>query len=212
MARKVNPAQDRQRRAALEQAAYLAIYECGFSGVTLAAIGKQADVSAGTLIYHFGSRAGLLSAVMRRFTRTFTVATRRALRSAETPTDKLCAYVDNQFFSLESSRRFYTVSLDFLAAATREAQLMQLQREFLQQRLELDTELVAHLSPSLELSECKQRAKLLRALIEGLSVRFLAEAAPNLDDYRQDCRQGIVALLSLEVTGNNQANNVDPTR
>ena len=118
MARSVNPIQDRARRAALEKAAYLALYERGYAGVTLADIAGHAGVSKGTLAYHFGSRAGLLAAVMRRFTRTITVATRRALRQAETPGAKLRAYVENQFYGVENTRRFYTVSLDFLAAAT----------------------------------------------------------------------------------------------
>lgn len=138
MARRVNPIQDRVRRAALEKAAYLAIYERGYAGVTLADIARHAGVSKGTLAYHFGSRAGLLAAVMRRFTRTITVATRRALRQAATPEAKLRAYVENQFYGVDNTRRFSTVSLDFLAAATRDPELMAVQRDFQRETLTLD--------------------------------------------------------------------------
>lgn len=195
MARTVNPIQDRRRRTALEKAAYLALYEQGFSSVTLAAIAKYADVSPATLVYHFGSRAGLLTAVMQRFTKTFEVATRRALRQATTPEAKLQAYVENQFFSVESTRRFYTVSLDFLAASTRDPELMQVQRCFLQKTLRLDQELVTALLGSLPPDELRKRSKLLRALIEGLSMRFLADTAPDLQMYRQICYEGLRALL-----------------
>ncbi|UBV43387.1 TetR family transcriptional regulator [Deinococcus taeanensis] len=191
MARKVNPIQDRQRRAALEKAAYLALYERGYAGVTLADIAAHAGVSRGTLVYHFGSRAGLLSAVMRRFSRTIAVATRRAVRQATTPEAKLRAYVDNQFYGLVNTRRFYTVSLDFLAAATRDPDLMTMQRAFLADSLAVDLEL-ARLAGA---EGAPGRARLLRALVEGLSVRFLADPDPDLGQYRADCVTGLRALL-----------------
>ncbi|GGO23026.1 TetR family transcriptional regulator C-terminal domain-containing protein [Deinococcus humi] len=194
MARTVNPIQDRARRSALEQAAYLALYERGYAGVTLANIAEHAGVSRGTLVYHFGSRAGLLSAVMRRFTRTITVATRRALRLADTPDAKLRAFVENQFYGVQNTRRFYTVSLDFLAAATRDPALMAVQRDFLRQTLELDLEL-ARLAGE---DGAQTRARQLRALVEGLSVRFLADATPDLDAYRADCLSGLRAILGWD--------------
>lgn len=200
MARTVNPIQDRLRRAALEKAAYLALYEHGFAGVTLADIAAHAGVSRGTLVYHFGSRAGLLSAVMRRFTRTVSVATRRALRQAATPDEKLRAFVENQFYSIESTRRFYTVTLDFLAAATRDPQLMAVQRDFMQETRQLDLEL-AHLAGQgggagqVALS----RARQLRALVEGLSMQFLADPAPALETYRAECLTGLRAILGIHL-------------
>ncbi|WP_189063410.1 TetR/AcrR family transcriptional regulator [Deinococcus seoulensis] len=197
MARKVNPIQDRARRAALEKAAYLAIYERGYAGVTLADIAAHAGVSRGTLVYHFGSRAGLLAAVMRRFSRTIAVATRRAVRQAGSPDGKLRAYVDNQFYGLENTRRFYTVSLDFLAAATRDPALMEVQRAFLADSLAVDLEL-ARLSGE---AGAQGRARLLRALVEGLSVRFLADPDPDLGAYRADCLSGLRAVLGWEAEG-----------
>ncbi len=194
MARTVNPIQDRARRSALEQAAYLALYERGYAGVTLANIAEHAGVSRGTLVYHFGSRAGLLAAVMRRFTRTITVATRRALRLADTPDAKLRAFVENQFYGVQNTRRFYTVSLDFLAAATRDPALMAVQRDFLQQTLALDLEL-AQLAGE---DGAQTRARQLRALVEGLSVRFLADPAPDLASYRADCLGGLRAILGWD--------------
>jgi len=191
MARRVNPIQDRARRAALERAAYLAIYERGYAGVTLADIAGHAGVSKGTLAYHFGNRAGLLAAVMRRFNRTITVATRRALRQAGTPEAKLAAYVENQFYGVENTRRFYTVSLDFLAAATRAPALMAVQRDFQQETLALDLEL-ARLAGE---AGAEERARLLRALVEGLSVRFLADPEPDLGTYRAECLRGLRAIL-----------------
>lgn len=192
MARTVNPIQDRVKRAALEKAAYQAIYERGFTTVTLSDIAQHAGVSRGTLVYHFGSKAGLLAAVMQRFTRTITTATRRALRLARTPEDKLTAFVENQFFSVESTRRFYTVTLEFLAAATHDPELMAVQREFMQATRSLDLELARMYGPAHDL----ERAQQLRALIEGLSMQFLADEHPSLADYRRACLSGLRAILA----------------
>lgn len=206
MARRVDPVQDRLRRAALEQAAYQAIFECGFASVTLADIAARAGVSRGTLVYHFGSKEELLAAVMRRFVRTVTAATRRALRLAPTPEAKLRAYVENQFYGVLNTRRFYTVSLDLLSAAARDEALMTVQRGFMAANLSLDTELAA--LGELRLGELglgepdaggaahlTARAWQLRALVDGLSMRFLSDPAPDLGRYRGVCLRGLRALL-----------------
>ncbi|WP_293911881.1 TetR/AcrR family transcriptional regulator [Deinococcus sp.] len=197
MARSVDPVQDRRRRAALEQAAYQAIYEYGFSTVTLADIAARAGVSRGTLVYHFGSKEELLAAVMRRFVRTVSAATRRALRLAPTPEAKLLAYVENQFYGVLNTRRYYTVSLDLLSAAARSEALMVVQRSLVAANLSLDSELAALGSSAGqgEPGDMLARAWRLRALVDGLSVRFLADPAPDLGRYRSVCLAGLSALL-----------------
>ena len=114
-----------------------------------------------------------------------------ALRQAQTPEAKLRAYVDNQFYGVDNTRRFYTVSLDFLAAATRDPALMAVQRDFQQETLALDLEL-ARLAGE---AQAGTRARLLRALVEGLSVRFLADPEPDLIAYRAECLRGLRAIL-----------------
>ncbi|ULH16928.1 TetR family transcriptional regulator C-terminal domain-containing protein [Deinococcus sp. KNUC1210] len=196
MARRVNPIQERQRRTALERAAYLAIFEQGYAGVTLERIAAHAGVSKGTLVYYFGTREGLLVAVMRRFVRTIAAATRRALRLATTPEARLVAYVENQFYAVDSTRRFSTVYLDFLAASTRDPALMAVQRAFVEERHRLDLELTLHLE-HLPSADAQRRAWQLRALVDGLSVRFLSDPAPDLNDYRQLCLEGLRDLLDM---------------
>ncbi|GAA3994878.1 TetR/AcrR family transcriptional regulator [Deinococcus rubellus] len=202
MARRVDPVQDRLRRAALEQAAYQAIFECGFASVTLGDIAARAGVSKGTLAYHFGSKEELLAAVMRRFVRTVTAATRRALRLADGPEAKLRAYVDNQFYGMLNTRRFYTVSLDLLSAAARSEALMTVQRGFVAANLSLDAELAAlGTGDPGQPASLEARAWQLRALVDGLSMRFLSDPAPDLDRYRQVCLTGLRALLWPRLDG-----------
>ncbi|ADV67207.1 TetR family transcriptional regulator C-terminal domain-containing protein [Deinococcus maricopensis] len=193
MARTVDVVAERRRRAGLEKAAYLAIYQHGYARVTLADVARHAGVAKGTLAYHFGSKEGLIEAVMRRFVRTVAVSTRRAVRLAGTPDAKLVAFVEHQFYGLESTRRFYTVYVDFLSASTKSDALMRVQRAFLAESRALDEEL-ARLSGA---AGVEARAQQLRALVDGLSLRFLADDAPDLDVYRAVCLAGLRALLGF---------------
>lgn len=193
MARRVNPILEKQRRASLERAAYQMIFARGYAHVTLADIAAEAGVSKGTLVYYFGSREGLFEAVMRRFVRTIATATRRALRQQSSLEGKLRAYVENQFYGLENTRRFYTVYLDFLSASTKDAALLRVQRAFLESSTAVDGELARLVGEP----DAEARAWQLRALVDGLSIRFLFDPAPSLDEYRERCLTGLRALLDV---------------
>ena len=196
MARTVDVVAERRRRAGLEKAAYFAIYQHGYARVTLADVARHAGVAKGTLAYHFGSKEGLIEAVMRRCVRTVAVSTRRAVRLARTPDAKLQAFVEHQFYGLENTRRFYTVYVDFLSASTKSEALMQVQRAFLAESQVLDDELARLAGPA----GVEDRARQLRALVDGLSLRFLADVTPDLEAYRASCLAGLRALLGFGST------------
>ena len=58
----------------------------------------------------------------------------------------------------------------------------------------LDLELVGLTSPD----QAEERAWQLRALVDGLSVRFLSDPAPQLGQYRRLCLDGLYRLLNLD--------------
>jgi TetR/AcrR family transcriptional repressor of bet genes len=192
MARTVNPVREKQRRTELAQAAYLAIYQYGYAHVTLNDIARAAGVSKGTLVYYFGSKEKLFEVVLRRFVRTIAISTRRALRQAGSTDEKLRVFVENQFYGLSNTRRFYTVYLDFLSASTKDRALGAVTRAFFEESEQLDLEL-ARLTPG----DAHARAWQLRAVVDGLSIRFLYDRDPDLDAYRRRCEGGIRALLGL---------------
>ncbi|PYE54757.1 TetR family transcriptional regulator [Deinococcus yavapaiensis KR-236] len=192
MARTVNPVREKQRRAELTKAAYLALYQHGYAHVTLSDIAKAAGVSKGTLVYYFGSKEKLFEAVLRRFVRTITLSTRRALRKAGSVDDKLVVFVENQFYGLSNTRRFYTVYLDFLSASTKDDRLRAVTRAFFEESRSLDLELARLVE-----GDAETRAWQLRALVDGLSIRFLYDKDANIDVYRRTCLAGIRAVLNL---------------
>lgn len=198
MARRVNPIQERRRKTELVQAAYLAIYKHGYARVTLNDVARAAGVSKGTLVYYFGSKEKLFEAVLRRFVRTIAVSTRRALRQADSAEEKLRAFVDNQFYGLANTRRFYTVYLDFLSASTKDLRLRAVTRAFFEESGQLDLEVAALGLADLGPGDREARAWQLRALVDGLSIRFLYDAAPDLELYRRRCLSGARAVLGLD--------------
>lgn len=193
MARKVKPLEEKQRRATLVKAAYQAIYQHGYATVTLADIAKHAGVSKGTLVYYFGSKENLFKLVLDRFVRTITLSTARAVRSRETPLEKLEAFVNYEFYGLENTKRFYTVYLDFLSASTKESELRKVTQQFFKDSEILEIQ-IASLGNKQDLEAHSWQ---IRALVDGLSIRFVFDEQAELEVYRSRCLAGMRALLGI---------------
>ncbi|MBB6097519.1 TetR/AcrR family transcriptional repressor of bet genes [Deinobacterium chartae] len=193
MARTVNALQEKARKDQLVRAAYAAIYEHGYAAVTLADIARAAGVSKGTLVYYFGSKEALFKTVLTRFVRTIAVSTARAVRLERDPLRKLQVFVENQFYGLENTRRFYTVYLDFLSASTKQAELLEVTRAF----FEVSDLLDLSLAQFGQGDDPQGQAWQLRALIDGLSIRFLFDPEADLEVYRARCLSGMRAILGL---------------
>lgn len=193
MARKVKPLEEKKRKAQLVKAAYHAIYRHGYAAVTLSDIAKYAGVSKGTLVYYFGSKEHLFKLVLDRFVRTITLSTARAIRSGQTPSEKLEAFVFYAFYGLETTKRFYTVYLDFLSASTKESELRGVTQQFFRDSEILELQ-VAALGQDTDL---ETKAWQIRALVDGLSIRFVFDSQANLDLYRRRCLGGMKSLLGI---------------
>ncbi len=193
MARKVKPLEEKARRAALVKAAYYAIYEHGYASVTLADIARAAGVSKGTLVYYFGTKEGLFKLVLDRFIRTITFSTAKAVRSKKTPLEKLEAFVNYEFYGLENTKRFYTVYLDFLSASTKESELALVTRQFFKDSEILELQIAALGSGF----DTEAQSWQIRALVDGLSIRFVFDENADLELYRTRCLSGMRALLGI---------------
>ncbi|WP_034344661.1 TetR/AcrR family transcriptional regulator [Deinococcus misasensis] len=188
MARTVNPRAEKQRRNHIIQAAYHAIYQRGYASVTLADIAQQAGVAKGTLVYYFGSKESLFKEVLKRFVRTIAVASMRAIRQQNTTEDRLRVFVENQFYGLLNTRRFYTVYLDFLSASTKVYEL-----RLLTQMLFDSTDML-----KVGIARTPEQAKLMRAVLDGLAIQFLFDDHADLGQYREECLRAMQAILTLD--------------
>jgi AcrR family transcriptional regulator len=67
--------------------------EVGIPATTLAAVAERADVARGTILNHFGSAEGLLSAIMDRILETLDLPDERIFEGKPSRDDRIRAYV-----------------------------------------------------------------------------------------------------------------------
>lgn len=85
------------RNDELIKAAIHAVYEHGFSIVTMSEIAKRADTSAASINYYFGSKEKLMEAVMLRLLGNLHTALMLRLKTAQTTQERLYAILDANF-------------------------------------------------------------------------------------------------------------------
>jgi len=85
------------RHQELIKAAIRAIHKRGFASVTMAEIAAEADASAASINYYFGSKEKLMGATMRHLLGILRQATLTNLAKATTPRARLMAIMDANF-------------------------------------------------------------------------------------------------------------------
>lgn len=78
-------------RAAVVEAAEAAFTEAGYTATTMADVAARSGVSEATVFLHFGSKAGLLSAVMRRYYDALAAACEEVAEGTPNPVERLRA-------------------------------------------------------------------------------------------------------------------------
>ncbi|GAA6207986.1 transcriptional regulator BetI [Cognatishimia sp. WU-CL00825] len=85
------------RNEELIDATIQAVYDKGYSLVTMAEIAEEAGASAASINYYFGSKDRLMEATMRRLLTILKTATLDRLKNAHSPQDRLLAVLDANF-------------------------------------------------------------------------------------------------------------------
>jgi len=85
------------RNEELIEATIVAVHQHGYSLVTTADIAHEADASAASINYYFGSKEGLMEATMRQLLRKLRAATIKGYGAAHTPVERLYAVMDANF-------------------------------------------------------------------------------------------------------------------
>jgi len=78
-------------------AAISAIHKRGFASVTMTEIAAEADATAASISYYFGSKDNLMDATMRRLLNILKTALLKNLSTATTPRERLMAIIDANF-------------------------------------------------------------------------------------------------------------------
>ena len=85
------PTRGDRTRAAVVEAATAAFTESGYTSATMADVAARAGVSEATVFLHFGSKAGLLMAVMRRYYDELAAACEEVAEGTPDPVERLRA-------------------------------------------------------------------------------------------------------------------------
>lgn len=85
------------RNEELTTAAIRAVHRHGYAHVTMTEIAREANASAASINYYFGTKEKLMEATMRRLLSLLRTATVERLSSARTPRDRLIALVEANF-------------------------------------------------------------------------------------------------------------------
>ncbi len=85
------------RHEELTTAAIRAVHKHGYAQVTMTEIATEANASAASITYYFGTKEKLMEATMRRMLNILKAATIERLATATTPRDRLIALVEANF-------------------------------------------------------------------------------------------------------------------
>lgn len=109
------------RREVIVDSALRLILKKGYDGTTVDDVAAAAGVSKGLVSYHFAKKDALFRAVLERIVAKLESDLSAVHRRDLPARERLRLYFRNLFESEERTRHYYTVLVDFLAQAPREA-------------------------------------------------------------------------------------------
>jgi len=182
------------------QAAMRLIGERGYRGTSLAAIGEAAGYSRGLVTERFGSKAGLLWALVRRMLRAFNDEGRARAGAGHVGLEALCDMVDNHRRALgapASMRAFYALMFDALGP------IPDLQPEFRTLHRSFRSDIVKMLQSGIDAGgvradiDVEAQAAIVLGTLRGIAFQWLLEPdAVALDAAYDELKANLRRSLS----------------
>ncbi|WP_372886969.1 transcriptional regulator BetI [Shimia sp.] len=182
------------RNEELISATITAVYKHGYTAVTMAEIAHEADATAASINYYFGSKEKLLEATMRRLFGLLKSSLLERIAEARTPHERLMALLDANF-----SDRLYTIEqcslwVQFWGSAPYVPSLARLHRI---NRARVTSNFRAELKALLPESRRETVREALQSYMDGVWLEAAQSAvAPDAAKARADARR--VAQLLLD--------------
>jgi AcrR family transcriptional regulator len=187
------------REEGLIRNTYKVMTKNGAQRLSLREVAKQAKVSPGLLLYHFGSKDNLLLETMRwvlsRTVRRF----EEGFADVHDPIAALEAFVDAVFLDAKANRDFYLVYLDLIQYRARNPSF----RGLTELLSEHSTESFAFVirqgveAGVFSVDDIDRAALDARALVEGRFIQWLQDAdwKQSHAALRTDCHHALLAML-----------------
>ena len=192
-------ATESERRLSLLKAAFREVAEKGFSDVTLEDIAQRAGVSKGVTLYYFESKEDLFRQLFSWLIDSIHARMREAVDRAEDPVAKVRALVAIIFPSPGKNRAFFRAYMDFCGLAARRESFRAIGERFYAGCLSIDRGIVEDgiRRGVFTLRDPVEAAGTMRALFDGLMMRWLTEAEPEavFASYRERCERELLAYL-----------------
>jgi AcrR family transcriptional regulator len=183
----------------LVRTTYRLIAEKGFCHLTLQDVADRARVSKGIILYYFESKEALFLEVLDWLVAKIDRHIRVEVSKASNPQEKIAAYVNAMFVSIEANREFYKVYLDFMSQSLHHNGFRSFNLKFYDQCRQLHDQVIGE---AIDKGVCRQvpieeSAIVVRSLIDGMGIRWLYEAPDTFHHYRQAALNAVFAYLDV---------------
>lgn len=183
----------------LVRTTYRLIAEKGFCHLTLQDVADRAGVSKGIILYYFESKEALFLEVLDWLVAKIDRHIRVEVSKATTPKEKIAAYVNAMFVSIEANREFYKVYLDFMSQSMHHDGFRSFNLKFYGECRQLHDQVIGE---AIDRSVCRsvpldESSIVIRSLIDGMGIRWLYEAPETFDNYRQAAVNAVFAYLAV---------------
>ncbi len=181
------------RNEELIEATIVAVHRHGYSVVTMAEIAREADASAASINYYFGSKEGLMEATMRHLLTKLRHAMIAGYAKAETPKERLYAVMDANFDDALFTVEQCSIWMQFWANAPYSTRLSRLHRI---NRARVRSHFLAELRQLLPAEQVGPARLALQSYMDGVWL----EAAQSDEPVKpQDARNAAHQVLDLVV-------------
>ncbi|ABE63474.1 transcriptional regulator, TetR family [Nitrobacter hamburgensis X14] len=162
-----------QRRKNLLDAVHAVISESGIDGASMRQIADRANVSTGTINYHFGNKHKLMMAALQ----ASCLPPRECDSSADSPLAQLRVLVFSHAFR-SSTDRFWHFWVNYTAAGTRDTEMRKHQNQRFERQQAAWTKLIESAINAGELPSCPDAevvSEQLLIFIHGLAMRQIMQ-------------------------------------
>lgn len=153
------------RNEELIEATIVAVHQHGYGVVTMAEIAREADASAASINYYFGSKEGLMEATMRHLLNKLRQAMIAGYAQAQTPQERLYAVMDANFADALFTVEQCSIWMQFWANAPYSQRLSRLHRI---NRARVRSHFLAELRELLPADQVEPARQALQSYMDGV--------------------------------------------
>ena len=185
-----------QTRQAILDASIELVCEYGYAGTSVSMVCKKVGIAKTALYWHFGSKSGLMAAVLDEVTSSWITELEERSNRGGTPQEQLDGLVNGlRELVQERSHLFRIILIPVMESGTVEPELREITRALTQQAIEA----IAggfNQSAGFELPDSEMLAHTIISLTHGALRRLLMEPEVDLEPFFEDLHRTIRVLVA----------------